>query len=241
MENVKKVCNELVDWLKEKVEEAGCNGLVFGLSGGIDSAVVAGLAKKAFPNNSLGIIMPAHSNEQDEEHARLVVEALDLDVKKVDLTDVFDKFIEAVNDDGSNRLATSNIKPRLRMTTLYYHAQKNRYLVCGTGNKSELTIGYFTKFGDSGVDLLPIADFVKYEVRELAKYLNIPEIIINKPPSAGLWENQTDEDEMGFSYKELDNYIKSGEAESEVKEKIERMNKASEHKRRMPLMFKRGE
>ncbi|RKD34783.1 NAD(+) synthase [Thermohalobacter berrensis] len=234
---MQEICNSLVKWLREKAEDAGCNGLVFGLSGGIDSAVVAALSKKAFPNNSLGVIMPCHSIKKDEEHARLVAKALDLKTVKVNLSDVFDKLLIAVDDDGSNDLATANIKPRLRMTTLYYFAQKHKYLVAGTGNKSELTVGYFTKHGDSGVDLLPIASFVKQEVRELAKYLGIPEIIINKPPSAGLWENQTDEEEMGISYKELDNYIKTGKADKKVKEKVDRMYKLSGHKRRMPLIF----
>lgn len=241
MENIERVCDNLVNWLRDKVQEAGCKGLVVGLSGGIDSAVVAALAKRAFPENSLGVIMPCHSNSQDEEHARLVAETIGLKTVKVDLSKTFDSLIDELKDDGANLLAVSNIKPRLRMTTLYYFAQKNKYLVAGTGNKSELTIGYFTKYGDSGVDLLPISDFVKFEVKELAKYLGIPEVIINKPPSAGLWENQTDENEMGFSYKELDTFILTGEAEPKVKEKIIRMNKLSEHKRRMPLMFKREE
>lgn len=241
MENIERVCDNLVNWLRDKVQEAGCKGLVVGLSGGIDSAVVAALAKRAFPENSLGVIMPCHSNSKDEEHARLVAETIGLKTVKVDLSKTFDSLIDELKDDGANLLAVSNIKPRLRMTTLYYFAQKNKYLVAGTGNKSELTIGYFTKYGDSGVDLLPISDFVKFEVKELAKYLGIPEIIINKPPSAGLWENQTDENEMGFSYKELDTFILTGEAEPKVKEKIIRMNKLSEHKRRMPLMFKREE
>ncbi|WP_176718803.1 NAD+ synthase [Caloranaerobacter ferrireducens] len=241
MENIERVCDNLVNWLRDKVQEAGCKGLVVGLSGGIDSAVVAALAKRAFPENSLGVIMPCHSNSKDEEHARLVAETIGLKTVKVDLSKTFDSLLDELKDDGSNLLAVSNIKPRLRMTILYYFAQKNKYLVAGTGNKSELTIGYFTKYGDSGVDLLPISDFVKFEVKELAKFLGIPEIIINKPPSAGLWENQTDEDEMGFSYKELDSFILTGEADPKVKEKIVRMNKLSEHKRRMPLMFKREE
>ncbi|KPU27998.1 NAD synthetase [Caloranaerobacter sp. TR13] len=241
MENVERVCDNLVIWLRDKVQEAGCKGLVVGLSGGIDSAVVAALAKRAFPEDSLGVIMPCHSNSKDEEHARLVAETIGLKTVKVDLSKTFDNLIDELKDDGANLLAVSNIKPRLRMTTLYYFAQKNKYLVAGTGNKSELTIGYFTKYGDSGVDLLPISDFVKFEVKELAKFLGIPEIIINKPPSAGLWENQTDENEMGFSYKELDSFILTGEADPKVKEKIVTMNKLSEHKRRMPLMFKREE
>ncbi|WP_425446047.1 NAD(+) synthase [Dethiothermospora halolimnae] len=239
MDDIKKTTEDLIKWLKEKVKEAGCKGLVFGLSGGIDSAVVAGLAKKAFSDEALGVIMPCHSNPVDEEHGILVANALGLKTEKTDLSGVFDKLIEEVDDNGDNKLAISNIKPRLRMTTLYYYAQKNNYLVAGTSNKSELTIGYFTKHGDSGIDILPIADFVKEEVRELARYLDIPDIIINKPPSAGLWEDQTDEDEMGFSYKELDGYIRTGKATEEVKKRIEKMNKISEHKRRIAIMFKK--
>ena len=239
MNNVKETCDNLVKWMQDKVDEAGCKGVVFGLSGGIDSAVIAGLAKKAFGKDCLGVIMPAHSISQDEDDARLVAEALDLEVTKVDLTSVFDSMIEAVNDDGNNKLAVSNIKPRLRMTTLYYFAQKNNYLVAGTGNKAEFTIGYFTKHGDSGVDMFPISDFVKSEVKELARYLEVPEKVITKPPSAGLWEGQTDEDEMGLSYNELDHYITTGEASDKIKEKIDKMKRTSEHKRKFPPSFKR--
>ncbi|AFS78057.1 NH(3)-dependent NAD(+) synthase NadE [Gottschalkia acidurici 9a] len=239
MESIEKVCDDLINWLKEKVNDAGSKGVVFGLSGGIDSAVVAALAKRAFPDTSLGVIMPCHSNPQDEEHARLLADTLNLKVLKVDLTDTFDTLTSEVKDNESNKLATSNIKPRLRMTTLYYFAQLNNYLVAGPSNKSEFTTGYFTKHGDSAVDIFPIADFVKEEIFELAKYLGVNSEIINKAPSAGLWENQTDEDEMGFGYKDLDHYIKTGEGKKEIVEKIDRMNKISEHKRKFPPMFTR--
>ncbi|SHH63537.1 NAD(+) synthase [Sporanaerobacter acetigenes] len=238
MENVEKICDEIVKWIKERVEESGSKGVVFGLSGGIDSAVVAGLSKRAFPEDSLGIIMPCHSNPIDEKHGILVAESLSLKTIKVDLTDTYDVFMKTLIDSGENKLAKANVKPRLRMTTLYYFAQLNNYLVVGPSNKSELTVGYFTKHGDSGVDILPIASFVKSEVREMAKFLNIPEIIITKAPTAGLWEDQTDEREMGFGYDVLDNYIKTGRAEDELKEKIERLNKRSEHKRKYPPIFK---
>lgn len=238
MENVEKTCDEIVKWIKERVEESGSKGVVFGLSGGIDSAVVAGLSKRAFPEDSLGIIMPCHSNPIDEKHGILVAESLGLKTIKVDLTDTYDVFMKTLIDSGENKLAKANVKPRLRMTTLYYFAQLNNYLVVGPSNKSELTVGYFTKHGDSGVDILPIASFVKSEVREMAKFLNIPEIIITKAPTAGLWEDQTDEREMGFGYDVLDNYIKTGRAEDELKEKIERLNKRSEHKRKYPPIFK---
>ncbi|SDZ15768.1 NAD+ synthase [Proteiniborus ethanoligenes] len=241
MSNIQKLCDDIIKWMKDKVEEAGSKGLVFGLSGGIDSAVMAGLAKKAFPDDALGIIMPCHSNPEDEEHARLVAKALNLNTKTIELTKVYDLFLNELKDDTQHVLALSNIKPRFRMTTLYYFAQIKRYLVAGTSNKSEFTVGYFTKHGDSGVDILPMVDLLKEEVFQLASYLNIPDIIINKPPTAGLWEDQTDEKEMGFSYRELDGYIKSGEAEESIKVKIEKMHIRSQHKRRFPLMYIREE
>lgn len=237
MENIEKICDSVVYWIRDRVIQSGGKGVVFGLSGGIDSAVMAGLAKKAFPDNNLGIIMPCHSHPIDEEHGLLVANALGLDTIKVDLTETYDVFMKNVNSKKENRLAEANVKPRLRMTTLYYFAQLNGYLVAGPSNKSELTVGYFTKYGDSGVDILPLGSFVKSEIVELARYLNIPEIIITKPPTAGLWENQTDENEMGFTYEVLDRYIKYGEGNKEVTEKIEKMNSRSEHKRKYPPIF----
>jgi len=133
-----------------------------------------------------------------------------------------------------SRLSLSNVKPRLRMTTLYYFGSVHSYLVLGTGNLSEYTIGYFTKHGDGGVDLMPIAGLVKAQVRELAAYLGVPQPIIDKPPSAGLWANQTDEAEMGLSYLELDHYIRTGEAQPNVKERVDRLAALSEHKKRLP-------
>ncbi len=237
MKDMDKVCNQLIDWLREKVIEANGKGLVFGLSGGIDSSLVAALSKKAFPENALGIIMPCHSNPEDEEDALLVAEKLNLETKKVDLSNVYDVFLETVDISTNNQLAKANIKPRLRMTTLYYFAQLNNYLVAGGTNKSEFKVGYFTKHADSGSDILPIASFVKEEVQDMASFLGVPEKVIYKEPSAGLWEKQTDEKEMGFSYGILDNYIRTGNAPKDIKEKIERMNKNSEHKRKFPPIF----
>ncbi|QQY80515.1 NAD+ synthase [Keratinibaculum paraultunense] len=237
MNNVGEVINELVQWLRLKVKEANSNGVVFGLSGGVDSAVVAGLAKRAFPNNSLGIIMPCHSNPIDEEHALLVADSIGLKTEKVDLTSVYDEFIAMVPIEKTNTLAKANIKPRLRMTTLYYYAASYNYLVLGCSNKSEFTIGYFTKHGDSGVDLFPIANFVKKDIWEMAEYLDIPQIIIEKPPTAGLWDDQTDEDEIGFGYDILDNYILYKTGPENIVKKIEKMNKTSKHKREFPPIF----
>ncbi len=237
MDNIDEICNELVNWLKEKVNSAGAKGVVFGLSGGIDSAVIAGIAKKAFPNNSIGIIMPCHSDPIDENHGKLVADALKLKTAKVDLSNSFDTLMEAMPDKSENKLAISNLKPRLRMSTLYYYGQSNNYLVLGSSNKSEFTVGYFTKHGDSGVDLLPLVSFVKSEIRDLARYLKVPDIVIEKPPTAGLWENQTDEKEMGFSYDVLDTYIKTGKGPKAIVEKIDKMDKKSQHKREYPPIF----
>lgn len=224
-------------WIKEKVEEAGRKGVVFGLSGGIDSAVVAGLAKRAFPQNSLGVIMPCHSLPQDAKHARLVAERFDLPVREIILDEAYDALLstlKAAESSSPKELALANIKPRLRMITLYYLATQHDYLVLGTGNKSELTVGYFTKYGDAGVDLLPLGNLVKEQVRALARYLGVPEVVIAKAPSAGLWEGQTDEAEMGLTYAELDRYILTGEGRPEVIGRIQAMQQKSEHKRRLP-------
>lgn len=237
MKELDKTIENIVEWLREQIQNAGAKGIVFGLSGGIDSAVVAALAKKAFPGESLGVIMPINSNPQDEKDAMLVASTFELDTTTVDLAPVYQSFLKALSFEGENNLARVNLKPRLRMMTLYYFAQEMGYLVCGTSNKSELEVGYFTKHGDSGVDLLPIADFVKNEVRELAKALGVPSEVILKAPSAGLWENQTDEKEMGFSYDVLDNYILTGEGPEDIVERIQRMNRNSEHKRTYPPKF----
>ncbi|ADL08140.1 NAD+ synthase [Thermosediminibacter oceani] len=230
---VAKLCDALVDWLKERINEAGARGAVFGLSGGIDSAVVGALCKRAFPENCLGLIMPCYSNSKDEEDAVKVAEKFGIPHKKIVLDGVYDEFLNIL-DKTDNRVAVANIKPRLRMITLYYYATLNNYLVVGTGNKSELTVGYFTKYGDGGVDLLPLGNLVKKQVRELAVYLGIPRDIIEKPPTGGLWEGQTDEGEMGITYEELDNFILTGKARPEIAEKIKNMNRKSEHKRNLP-------
>lgn len=235
---MKDVICRLVAWLEKSVKDAGCNGVVYGLSGGVDSAVIAALSKLSFKDNSLAIMMPIHSNLKDEIDAKLVVDKFNLNCIKVDLSNTYDEMVK-VFESGSNQMAYANIKPRLRMTTLYYYAQLKNYLVVGSSNRSEFLLGYFTKYGDSGSDIMPLVDFTKKEIYDLAKCLEIPDEIIKKPPSAGLFEGQTDEDEMGFSYQDLEKYLNNEQIDYKVKEKIEKMIKRSEHKRSFAKGFYR--
>jgi len=232
--------DRLVEWLRGEVRSAGCRGLVFGLSGGIDSSVVAVLAKRAFRQDHLGVIMPIHSEPGDRGDALLLVEQFQLEYRDVDLSTVFDTMLGALGESpgkvGAGDLPVTNIKPRLRMATLYYFAARQRYLVAGTGNRSELTVGYFTKYGDGGVDLLPLGHLVKHEVREVAEHLGVPRSIIEKPPSAGMWKGQTDEGELGFSYEELDRYLVEGTGRDEVAERVDQLRRTNAHKLRIPKM-----
>jgi len=230
------VKEKTVNWIRDKVSEAGAKGTVVGLSGGIDSAVVAVLSQEAFPNNNLGIIMPCQSTAEDAAMAVELTQKFDMSHLKVDLTETYLTLINSLTPDGT-RMAKANIKPRLRMTTLYFYAAQNNYLVIGTGNKSELFTGYFTKYGDGGVDVEPIGGLVKTQVRELARFLGVPESIVTRPPTAGLWEGQTDESEMQITYEELDDYILNGTGSAKVKEIAERLHKNSAHKRSMPPAF----
>jgi NAD+ synthase len=249
---MRALASSMADWLRERVHEAGARGIVLGLSGGIDSAVVARVAQMAFPDGVMAVIMPAQSDPQDAEDARLVAETFSLPVITVDLTrPVEELFVQAQQalgtgphgaapaDDKVSRLARANLKPRLRMTTLYYVANRLNYLVAGTGNRTEIAIGYYTKYGDGGVDLLPLGSLVKSEVRALARELGVPARVMEKPPSAGLWIGQTDEGEMGFTYAELEEYLRRGPdaVAPATASRIERLASASEHKRRMPPVF----
>lgn len=223
----------LIEWLKGQVKKANAEGVVLGLSGGIDSSVTAALAKKTFPDNTLGIVMPCNSNEQDKVDAIKIAKQFDIEYKVKDLASLYDSFKKIVNveeEKSKNNLALANVKPRLRMTTLYYYSARKNYLVLGTDNWSELKVGYFTKYGDGGIDLTILGRLVKTEVRELARQLKIPEKIIEKKPSAGLWEDQTDEEEMGLTYEQLDRYILTGNAEPDIKEKIEKLSEKNKHK-----------
>ena len=236
--NTEQLAEKLILWIRDKVLAAGCKGVVVGISGGLDSSVLAVLCHHAFPQSMFGVLMPCHSSQEDGEHARAVASKFSIPTKTVILDTVFDALLKALPDDSVDasvsRLAEANLKARLRMLTLYYFANQLKYMVAGSGNRSELSVGYFTKYGDGGVDILPLGSLVKGQVKELGSFLSIPQEIIDKPPSAGLWQGQTDEGELGLSYDELDRYLITGETNNELRGRIESMIAASDHKRLPP-------
>ncbi|MCX5702384.1 MAG: NAD(+) synthase, partial [Candidatus Omnitrophica bacterium] len=202
-----------------------------------DSSVAAALVKDAVGKDRLlGLLLPCHSQERDLKDARIIAKRLRLKSELIDLSCVYDNLLKVLPK--ASNLAQANLKTRLRMSVLYYFANKNNYLVCGTGNKSELKVGYFTKYGDGGVDILPLGGLLKKDVKALAKELGIPKHIIIKPPTAGLWPGQTDEAEMGITYKELDDILERIEKRKkqvlsrEKVNKVKEMIRRSEHKRR---------
>jgi NAD+ synthase len=240
----------VVQWLRHRLSESGARGFVVGLSGGLDSAVVARLCHLAAPANVVGVIMPCHSDPEDEADARLLADHFRIPTVKVDLAPAFDVLTEDLRDavnhvpveqlagidpasDSQARVPVANVKPRLRMTTLYFLANSLNYVVAGSGNRSELAIGYFTKHGDGGVDLLPIGHLLKSEVRAAARELDVPEALIEKVPSAGLWPGQTGEEDMGFTYTELENHLTNGPGAvaPALAMRVERLIRQSEHKR----------
>jgi NAD+ synthase len=235
---MQELTDKLVNWIKEQVTTARRKGVVLGLSGGLDSSVVAVLCKRSFPNDTLAAIMPCYSSAVDIAHAQIVAKKFQITTDIIYLEETLDSILNALPERDYQRdtkkAAEANLKPRLRMLTLYFLATRLSYLVVGTGNRSELSVGYFSKYGDAGVDIMPLGNLVKSQVTDLARYLEIPEEIISKHPSAGLWNGQTDEGEMGITYKELDLYLTTGKAPDSIKNRIDAMITNSEHKRALP-------
>jgi len=234
--------DQAVDWLRQKVTEANAKGVVVGISGGVDSAVVAGLCSRAFPENCIGVVMPSHSDPEDIEDALWVAEGFEIRTLEVTLngahTQVMGQVKKGLEGIGCNlvgeKLSQGNLKARLRMSTLYAAANALNYLVVGTDNAPESYTGYFTKYGDGGVDLLPISSLTKTEVRAWARMLGLPKRIATRVPTAGLWPGQTDESELGITYDQIDRFLLGEEVSPEVQERIESLHRQSEHKRHMP-------
>jgi len=225
------VANTIQQWMREIVTGAGAEGVVVGVSGGIDSAVTVVLCKREFDNKMTGLILPCESLEDDGIDAGLVANTFAIDCKMINLNGTFRSMLDTFSETFDCQLARANLKARLRMCALYYFANTCNCLVAGTGNLTEIEIGYFTKYGDGGVDMEPLGSLYKTHVRELAEYLGIPERIITKPPSAGLWKGQTDEDEIGMTYEEMDNYLMKNYTQDG---RLTKRMIASQHKREMP-------
>lgn len=223
-----------VAFIRGLVESSGVDGIVFGNSGGKDSALVGILCKFAC-ENTVGLIMPCASKrnfESDMADAKELAERYGIETRVIDLTSVRQAEIDGLSEITTlTNAAVSNIAPRLRMTTLYAVAASEYRLVAGTGNRSERYMGYFTKWGDGAFDFNPIADLTATEIFEFLRWLTAPAGIINKAPSAGLFDGQTDEDEMGVTYAAIDRYITTGEAEDRDRRIIDRFHRRSEHKR----------
>lgn len=250
--DIEKEVKRIISFIREIIDKSKVEGIVVGLSGGIDSALTANLCAKSIGKEKvLGIIMPCHSMEKDIKDAKLVANHLGIRYELINLDATFDTFIEALKTSFEpEKMANANLKPRLRMCTSYYVANKLHYLVAGTGNKSEDDIGYFTKYGDGGVDFLPIQHLYKGEVRKMARFLGIPKEIIERKPSAGLWEGQTDVDELsntlGFevTYDKLDEMLKNIEkgnydANNENYRRLVGMMERNRHKIELPPALKR--
>ena len=249
--NLKEVHSELVEFLRESFKKAGFSKAVLGLSGGIDSALVAYLLRDALgKENVLAIMMPYKSSNPDSlNHAKLVIEDLGINSKTIEITDMIDAYFK--NEEEATSLRMGNKMARERMSILFDYSSKENALVVGTSNKTEIYLGYSTQFGDSACALNPIGDLYKTNIWDLSRYLKIPNELIEKKPSADLWEGQTDEQEMGLTYKEADQILYRMLEENKKVEEVltegfnkdlvdnivRRMNR-SEYKRRMPLIAK---
>lgn len=241
MREYKKEFEGRVRFIRELLESSGAKGVVYGNSGGKDSALV-GILCKAACDNTLGVIMPCASKRNfgmDRDDGLAVAAQYGIETREIDLTPVRDaQLAQLAGVTDMTAMATANIAPRLRMLTLYAIGAAENRLVAGTGNASEAYMGYFTKWGDGAHDFNPIADLTVTEIYEFLEYLNAPESVRKKAPSAGLFEGQTDEREMGVSYAAIDKFLATGEASEEDKAIIESYHKRSEHKRRPIATYK---
>lgn len=249
--NYAAVSREIEGFIRRSVEEAGRRGVVVGISGGVDSATTATLATRALGRERvMALVLPSSSTRrEDTEDALELASRLGVRTEVLEISGVVRQVLSLYRGDVElSRVAAGNVSPRVRMTILYLYANNLDLLVAGTGNRSELLVGYFTKYGDGGVDILPIGDLYKTQVRGLGSWLGLPRKIVEKVPTAGLWAGQTDESELGITYTELDSALhalvdlglsveeasrKTGIPASTL-ERIDSMVKRSSHKRATP-------
>lgn len=240
MRDYKIETEKRIEFIRKAVADSHTNGIIYANSGGKDCTLVGILCKMAC-DNTIGISLPCQSKRnfgEDMKDAQDASDKFGIEMKVLDLSDIKAMFTDKLGDITElNNASVSNIAPRLRMITVYAIAAAENRLVAGTGNRSEIYMGYFTKWGDGGCDFNPIADLTVTEVYEFLEYLGAPENIIKKAPSAGLFEGQTDEQEMGVTYAAIDRYILTGEANERDKAIIDRYHSRSGHKRRMPLWY----
>jgi len=210
--NLEIAQNRIIDFIRNETRKAGVDGAVVGLSGGIDSALAATLTVKALGKDKvLGIHMPESglTPAEDSKDAKTLADWLGIEFRTIDISGIISAFMGAVPEsEDADRLSMGNLKARIRMSLLYFHANRMNHMVIGTGNKTEILLGYFTKYGDGGVDIEPIGGLYKTEVWELSRRLGVPDPLITKKPSAGLWAGQTDEAELGISYVKADEVLK---------------------------------
>lgn len=236
-ERLFKEAENAIQWIKEYVEKIGAKGVVVGNSGGKDSATVIAMATKALgKEHVVTVAMPCNSIKSDLEDAKLVAEKFEVPFVEIDLSNTYNELENSIKSIELNKESKINIKPRLRMTTLYAIAQSLGYLVIGTGNLCERMVGYTTKWGDSASDFNPIADFTVEEVLAIGEYLGVPDKIIHKAPNDGLG-GQTDEEKMGVTYKQIAEYIETGKTDKDAMVNIEKRNKISKHKRELVPVY----
>ena len=232
--NVEEYTKKISKWIKNKVENAKADGIVLGMSGGVDCSTVARLCQEAGVKVHL-VILPVGNNMKNSNtfnHAMDLINKFNFEYHIFDIKPTIDSLIIPTTENSSRAdMAIANIRPRIRMTYLYEYAGLNNLLVIVTGNLSEATAGYFTKWGDGAHDLNPIANLTKREVYILAKYLQVPESIITAKPTADLWAGQTDEGEMGITYNQIDDFILNGTSGNvEIDKKIQERNERNLHK-----------
>ena len=241
MRNYENETKKRVEFIRSVLNDAGADGIVYGNSGGKDSAL-AGILCKMACSRTLGLIMPCGSKRNygsDKTDAEIIADQFGIEVRTIDLTAAKNELLSAAGEAALiTESAAANIAPRLRMTALYTVAASEKRLVAGTGNRSESYMGYFTKWGDGACDFNPIADLTVTEVYEFLRYLEAPDFIFTKAPSAGLFDGQTDEEEMGITYRSIDEFLLRGTADDNDRSVIEKFHKSSGHKRSMPIAYK---